>query len=281
LSSGRLWGGIILLFFVNYASLRPIVPNLKALGYTVNVLELSAVYMSSKTAMILYYSFLIFQLSAFPDRDGTQMKIVRLGKRWWLTEQILHGVFVSVLQYIVLTISIIVPLLPCIAWNNQWSEFMGVACQDSIAVIQINLMLPLDFQSSLTLIGRPFLVWTIVFALNLGCSMFFSAFIVVANLERKRGFGILTAIGIIFLRTALDYINVSSFGTVAGKIFDTIRYGLYPMSQNNLVTVKQMKGCTASLPLSGRIVFALCYFLLLTIGNWYWGIRKVKKADLI
>jgi hypothetical protein len=278
--SGRFWIGMIVFFIINYAGFRQMTPNLEAMNFHVNVVELTTIYMSSVVPAILYYAVLIFQISAFPAWEGSQNAILRLGKKWWLIEQFFHGLLVAVFQYAVLTISIILPLFPCIQWNNQWSDFMKVAQGDLLTVMQTGLNISLDFEKYITELGTPWSVYGICFVLTVLCSLFISMLVTVLHLGKNRGIGTAIALVIASSRILTDSINVAVFSTAVRKVLNTLIYGLMPMSQNNLNTLTQMKGYTKAFSTSGRIGFALGYFLILIVIIGVLGNRHIRNVDL-
>lgn len=286
LVSGRFLAGMLVFFFINFMCFREMPKGLQEMGYTVNFFEMIGAYMSSMVPMILFYAALAFQICAFPEWEGSQNVIHRLGKRCWFFEQILHSVLLFLIQYLVLALSVLLALFPCLVYNNQWSSFMSAACQDILVVIMTGLNNTIDFNVSLMTAGSPLYVLAVSFLLNLLCSILVSSVVILLNISRSRGTGTVFVLMVIVSRFLTEYVSTmvgEAFGRTGflTDVVDTVCYALMPMIQNTLTGMKEAShGVTGGFSDPARLAWAMGYFAVLTAAVWIWSIRKIKKVDL-
>lgn len=286
LVSGRFLAGMLVFFFINFMCFREMPDGLKQMGYTVNFFEMVGAYMSSMVPLILFYAALAFQICAFPEWEGSQNTVLRLGKRCWFFEQILHSVLIYLIQYLVLALSVLLALFPCLVYNNQWSDFMSAACEDLFVVMQTGLNNTISFDSVLMLAGSPLYVLAVSFLLNLLCSILVSSLVILLNISRSRGTGTVFVLLLIVSRFLTNYVSFMA-GEISGEngiltgVVDTVCYALMPMVQNTLTGMKAVQhGITDGFSNTAQMVWAVGYFVVLTAVVWLWSIRKIKKVDL-
>ena len=283
--SSRFVAGMMLFFVLNFSAFFKMQEYLLAMKYTVSAFEFVTLYMASFSSNIIFYAVYIFQISSIPEWDGTRNSIFRFGKVKWYFSQIFQCLLIFLIQYMILFLSIWLALMPVMNFDNGWSEFVHSAKVDVLIVIQSNLNLTMNFQSNIIDIGSPGFVSGLNFGLNLLFAVFLSTIVVSLNINRKRGFGTIVGMFLLFIRITVQELPSQFMAFLQdkielGRLVNTIRHGLIPTFLNSIIDVQNLDGYFMEWNLKRKIFYASAYFLVLTFLAVMIGIRKIKKTDL-
>ena len=114
--------GVLLIFIYNFA-ITPLLQNAEKMNEPLNVLEpFIAVANSGAVLMIIPLVFMTL-IADFPKIDNnTVFYIMRIGRRNWLTGQIIKLVMMAASYLAVIFVGSVVPMLTRGFWYNGWSN---------------------------------------------------------------------------------------------------------------------------------------------------------------
>ena len=274
--SGRFLVAILLFCMANYTLFHGMVRQMELLDYRIGPLELIPFYLSNTQSMCLYYLFFLFLVCAYPEWDGTQGEIIRLGRKWWIAQQLLYAGLTALIQYAALTLSLCIALGPRLIWNNQWSDLILTLCDTSAGLMGFQVNIAVQFFYSMVEAGSPLFLYVICFVLNLGGCMLVGTLTVILNIIYRRVVG--TAVGaiLISIRFFLEVFEMGPRGSFVYKAYQLLRYYLYPLYQTDLEKITSQ----TRFALNGRIGLSILYFIFMVGLILCLGWIKVKDTDL-
>ena len=204
--------GVLLIFIYNFA-IQPLLQNAEKMNEPLNMLEpFIAVANSGAVLMIIPLVFMTL-IADFPKIDNnTVFYIMRIGRRNWLTGQIIKLVMMAASYLAVIFVGSVVPMLTRGFWYNGWSNvvtnFKNVFPEQSMNFgVQL---VPENLYNQLTVFEAAVKSYLLVFAYL----MIIGLILLALSLIKHKTLGFVSCGAVIALGTAFCSIKTSLMWTM-------------------------------------------------------------------
>lgn len=204
--------GVLLIFIYNFA-IQPLLQNAEKMNEPLNMLEpFIAVANSGAVLMIIPLVFMTL-IADFPKIDNnTVFYIMRIGRKNWLTGQIIKLVMMAASYLAVIFVGSVVPMLTCGFWYNGWSNvvtnFKNVFPEQSMNFgVQL---VPENLYNQLTVFEAAVKSYLLVFAYL----MIIGLILLSLSLIKHKTLGFVSCGAVIALGTAFCSIKTSLMWTM-------------------------------------------------------------------
>ena len=204
--------GVLLIFIYNFA-IQPLLQNAEKMNEPLNMLEpFIAVANSGAVLMIIPLVFMTL-IADFPKIDNnTVFYIMRIGRRNWLTGQIIKLVMMAASYLAVIFVGSVVPMLTKGFWYNGWSNvvtnFKNVFPEQSMNFgVQL---VPENLYNQLTVFEAAVKSYLLVFAYL----MIIGLILLALSLIKHKTLGFVSCGAVIALGTAFCSIKTSLMWTM-------------------------------------------------------------------
>ena len=204
--------GVLLIFIYNFA-IQPLLQNAEKMNEPLNMLEpFIAVANSGAVLMIIPLVFMTL-IADFPKIDNnTVFYIMRIGRRNWLTGQIIKLVMMAASYLAVIFVGSVVPMLTRGFWYNGWSNvvtnFKNVFPEQSMNFgVQL---VPENLYNQLTVFEAAVKSYLLVFAYL----MIIGLILLSLSLIKHKTLGFVSCGAVIALGTAFCSIKTSLMWTM-------------------------------------------------------------------
>lgn len=273
--SARFLMALLVFVTVNYALFQPMAGKAAEKGFSFSVLEIVPFYLSSTQSMIIYYLIFLFLVSGFPKWDNVGSQLPRIGKTWWVIQNLIYIVYTALLQYIVLTVCLLFAFFPMHFCADGWSNMVAALCDSTGDLLGFGVNLAVFFSRNVVNIGNPVVVNIISFILYMGCCICIGMLTFLLNICFRRGVGSFVGAFVVMIRSALEVIDSLS-GTIINHIYQVIRCGLYPLYEVDLQYLSSPSNPNADI----RILLGVIYFMIVDLVLIFYTIHKVHFLDL-
>ena len=246
-------------------------------GYRIGALEIATFIMSGGGISTVYYLVWVFVISGFPRWEGCQNEALRMGKTSWLNRQFLYIFLTAVIQFLVVTAAQIIAVCRAASWQNSWSQLSEYLCDGTVSLINLGSKIAVSFSYDVTGMGAPFEMFALSMALNVLCSVCIGCIVVVVNMCGRKGYGTAAGLFIVGLSSILYTLEPgSSAESMVRKIYNIVRYYLYPMAYTDLFRLTAKMGFNTVV----WVVIGALYFLTIALAAYIAGRKFIKKVDL-
>ena len=204
--------GVLLIFIYNFA-IQPLLQNAEKMNEPLNMLEpFIAVANSGAVLMIIPLVFMTL-IADFPKIDNnTVFYIMRIGRRNWLTGQIIKLVMMAASYLAVIFVGSVVPMITRGFWYNGWSNvvtnFKNVFPEQSMNFgVQL---VPENLYNQLTVFEAAVKSYLLVFAYL----MIIGLILLALSLIKHKTLGFVSCGAVIALGTAFCSIKTSLMWTM-------------------------------------------------------------------